>query len=159
MRPNCRFYSRKAQPVRFATALTCLAVALAGCAQFELGVPVSLGDRRAADVEATGSIARRPATVAAAAPVRLADADWEVAQTAIRDAIDRRGKTTVPWINPETGVMGTVALSSAPPASRGCSGFDLTVLKGDSAERLKGEACRGRDGGLRIGGLQAYAAP
>ena len=159
MHPNCRLYSRKVLAARFAAALACVAVALAGCAQFELAVPVSLGDRRAADTEATGSIARKPAAAAAPAPVRLADADWEVARTAIRDAIDRQGKTTVPWINPETGVMGTVALSAAAPASRGCSGFDLTVMKGESAERLKGEACRGRDGGLRIGGLQAYAAP
>ena len=155
MRPSCRFYSRKVLTARCAAAVACVTVALASCAQLELGVPISLGDRRATDTEATGSIAGKPA----AAPVRLADADWEVAQNAIRDAIGRQGKDTVPWINPETGVMGTVALRSAAPASPGCSGFDLTVLKGESAERLKGEACRGREGELRIGGLQAYSAP
>jgi hypothetical protein len=142
--------------VRRAAAIACAASLLAGCAQVRLAVPGVIGDQTDAG-EITGSVASAGSAAKPGKPVRLADEDWIVAQQAIRDAVDRRAKDSVPWINPETGTMGTVALKSDAPAARGCAGFDLTVLKGESAERLKGQACRGPHGDLKVDGLQAYS--
>ena len=151
------FYSRKVGAVRRAAAIACAASLLAGCAQVRLAVPGVIGDQAADASEITGSISDPGPASRPGKRVRLADEDWTVAQQAIRAAVDRRAKDSVPWINPETGTMGMVALRSDTPAARGCAGFDLTVLKGESAERLKGQACRGPHGDLKVDGLQAYS--
>jgi hypothetical protein len=130
---------------------------LSGCAQVKWGLPGGAGETRAEAGDVTGGLGGRSGAALAAKPVRLAEADWTVAQQAIRAAVDRRAKDSVPWINPETGTMGMVALRSDTPAARGCAGFDLTVLKGESAERLTGQACKGPQGDVKVDGLQAYS--
>jgi hypothetical protein len=54
--------------------------------------------------------------------------------------------------------MGTAAFRSDASLPRDCAGFDLTVLKGESAERLKGHACKSPTGGMRIEDLRSYTA-
>ena len=151
-----RFYSRKVRAARCAAVLALGVLGLTGCAQVKWALPGGLGAPRADAGDTTGGIGRRSGAALSEKPAQLAEADWAVAQQAIRDALDRRSPDTVPWINPETGTMGTVAFRSDASLPRDCAGFDLTVLKGESAERLKGQACKSPKGGLRVEGLRAY---
>jgi hypothetical protein len=149
-----RFYSRKVRAARCAAVLAPVALCLAGCAQLQWALPgQSAPSADAGDV--TGGIGRPSGAALSGKPARLADADWAVAQQAIRDAIDRRSPDAMPWINPETGTMGTVAFRSDSSLPRDCAGFDLAVLKGETAERFKGQACRSPKGGMRVEGLRA----
>lgn len=146
-------YSRYAPPLLSVAAFGIVLLA-AGCAQISMVVPLGLGG---GDDAPTGAVAAATPPDDAA-PVRrtprIDDVDWTVARGALYTALaEPRGKS-VPWINPETGVMGTVALEDEGPAT--CRPFDLTVFDKDRADRLSGEACRGPAGDWTLSQLRPF---
>jgi surface antigen len=99
-----------------------------------------------ADVDQTGSIARRPASAAVpAAATQPSPADLAYARAAAADALARDAKgNSVPWRNPQTGVGGNITPLAASHTEDGlpCRDFLASYVRAGAQSWLQGSACR-----------------
>lgn len=120
------------------------ACALSGCS---IAIPMASSPDSAmwgrAPDDATGSIAKPPPRLSR----HLDPEDQRRALVAMGAALDPQGNgASVKWDNPKSGAKGsfTPAGQAYPLDGKICRAFVAEIEAGESAERLKGAACRGK---------------
>jgi hypothetical protein len=148
-------------------AVLALAWGLGGCAvSGPLGSMFSKPNkeeaRAYASEEATGSVAKPPATPVSASTTGLpAETDLVFARMAIVDVLTRGSKEiSAPWENSSSGAHGTVTPIASAYSKDGltCRDFLASYVRRQGSETwLQGEACRAKQGAWEVKSLRPWS--